>query len=177
MKCEHDVFLGLGSNLGQRLNHLRAATEKICELPATKVVNFSSVYESAPIGYSQQPDFLNMVVQITTQLSPTHLLNKLKGIEKKLGRVKSFRWGPRVIDIDILFWGKMELKTDSLSIPHPEASKRKFVLVPLDEIVPEFITPPNNCTASELLDKLPDDNRIEVYLSREQYTNALRVRS
>lgn len=177
MKREHEVFLGLGSNLGQRLSYLRAAIEKICELPATRLLNFSSVYESTPVGYARQPNFLNMVVKMGTQFSPGEFLEQLQLIEKELGRVRKFRWGPRVIDIDILYWDKIVLETNSLSIPHPAAQERKFVLAPLREIAPEFQLPPNNRTASELLEQLPDGSSVELYLSKEQFANPIRERA
>ncbi|MFQ3599078.1 MAG: 2-amino-4-hydroxy-6-hydroxymethyldihydropteridine diphosphokinase [Chloroherpetonaceae bacterium] len=129
------VFVGLGSNLGERLTMLQEAIACISELPTTEVLATSSVYESPPIDCSEQNPFLNAVCKITTDLSPTALLTALKDIERKLGRPERYaRWSPRRIDLDILFYDDQVLQQDGLTIPHSEIQHRKFVLVPMLEL-------------------------------------------
>lgn len=129
------VFIGLGSNLGERLLQLQRAVKCISELPTTDVLAMSSVYESPPIDRSEQNLFLNAVCKITTDLSPLALLTALKDIERKLGRPERYaRWSPRHIDLDILFYDDQVLQQDGLTIPHSEIPNRKFVLVPMLEL-------------------------------------------
>jgi len=164
-----NIFLGLGSNVGDRLVNLESAIEKLNKLPGTAVLACSSVYESAPIGYLAQNDFLNMVARISTKFSPEQFFKNTQELEHDLGRIRKVRWGPRTIDIDILFWRESVISTDSLKIPHPEAENRKFVLVPLNEIAPDFLMPPNGCRVSEILENMADKNNIELYRAKEQY--------
>jgi 2-amino-4-hydroxy-6-hydroxymethyldihydropteridine diphosphokinase len=131
------VYLSLGSNLGQRDFFLREACRRL-ELAGLNICRFSSIYETKPEGNENQPDFLNMVVEVETELPPEKLLQLIQLIEKELGRKRVEKWEPRVIDIDILFYDELELKSDSLTIPHPFALKRLFVLVPLCELEPAF---------------------------------------
>ncbi len=129
------VFIGLGSNLGERFALLQEAVTRISELPTTEVLATSSVYESPPIDRSEQNSFLNAVCKITTDLAPTVLLTSLKNIERKLGRPERYaRWSPRCIDLDILFYDDQVLQQDGLTIPHSEIQHRKFVLVPMLEL-------------------------------------------
>jgi len=133
-KHVHTGFVGLGSNLGDRAPILRAAVA-LMEERGLKVTRTSSVWETAPIP-DDQPQFLNAAVAIETGLEPLALLKLLKQIEHDLGRRPTRRWGPRTIDLDILFYDDLNLDTPELTIPHPEASDRRFVLVPLAEICP-----------------------------------------
>lgn len=129
------VFIGLGSNLGERLSMLQKAIACISELPTTEVLATSSVYESPPIDNSAQNHFLNAVCKITTKLSPKALLAALKEIERRLGRPERYaRWSPRYIDLDILFYDNQVLNQDGLTIPHSEIQNRKFVLLPMLEL-------------------------------------------
>ncbi len=164
-----NIFLGLGSNVGDRLVNLESAIEKLNELPGTTVLACSSVYESAPLGYLAQNDFLNMVARVSTKFSPERFFKDTLKIEHDLGRTRKIRWGPRTIDIDILYWGDSVISTDSLKIPHPEAENRRFVLLPLSEIAPDFLMPPNYCRVSEVLENIADENNIELYRAKEQY--------
>ncbi len=134
-------YLGLGSNLGNRLSYLEKAIEMIKKLPLTQVKKISSIYETEPVGFKPQDYFLNCVVEISTDLSPHELLKKLQEIERLLGRnrEKEIRWGPRTIDIDILFYGDLKIDTQDLKIPHPQVFKREFVLKPLREIAPHKV--------------------------------------
>ncbi len=132
---ERTVYLGLGANLGDRESNLRAAVrmlrERGCDLTAA-----SSLYETKPVGIADQPDFLNAVIRVRTALNPRDLLATCRRIEQEMGRVRTLRYGPRVIDIDILLYEGAESSEDELVIPHPRIPDRAFVLVPLAEIAP-----------------------------------------
>ncbi|MGV7976841.1 MAG: 2-amino-4-hydroxy-6-hydroxymethyldihydropteridine diphosphokinase [Anaerolineaceae bacterium] len=153
------VFLGLGTNLGSRAENLTAAREQLAA--KLRVLRASSVYETEPWGFREQPAFLNQVLQVETDLSPARLLRYLKRLEKQLGRTKSFRYGPRLIDIDILFYAQLVINTRRLQIPHPRLPERAFVLVPLAEIAPEFVHPVLRRTVSELLLDCPDKESVK----------------
>lgn len=146
------VFIGLGSNLGDRSSYLNKAIESLP--PEVKPLKMSRVYQTPPWGYTDQPDFLNQVVEAQTDLKPEALLLRLKGIEKELGRIERFRYGPRCIDLDILFYGDLIYRSETLIIPHPDLVKRAFVLVPLNEIAPDLVHPESGIKISALLEKL-----------------------
>jgi len=129
------VFLGIGANLGDRRKNIKSAVERIRALKATKVVRISKIISSKPAGGPAQPDFLNGAVKIKTGLPPAKLLRELKNIEKDLGRVKTVRYGPRPIDLDILLYSHRIIQRPGLSIPHPRMFEREFVLKPLLEII------------------------------------------
>jgi 2-amino-4-hydroxy-6-hydroxymethyldihydropteridine diphosphokinase len=131
------VYLGLGSNLGCRRRNLSLAAMRIALLPGVELLRLSAACETAPWGVADQPAFLNMVVAARVSLEPEELLRAVKGIERELGREPTERWGPRVIDIDILLFGEREVRTEELIVPHPLILQRQFVLVPLAEIAPE----------------------------------------
>lgn len=148
------VYLGLGTNLGDRKENLRRAVQVIAS--KMKVREQSSIYETAAWGYTDQPDFLNQVIQVETDLTPLRLLNFLKKTEVELGRVENFRYGPRQIDIDILFYDDLVKNTKRLQIPHPRIPERAFVLVPLNEIAPALKHPVLGKTTAELLEEVPE---------------------
>lgn len=147
------VYLGLGSNLGDRAANLAKAMELLSR--RIKVERLSSLYETEPVGYTSQPRFLNAVCSATTELSPRELLTLAKGIERELGREKSFPNAPRPIDIDILFYGETVLSEPELTLPHPRLTERAFVLVPLAEISPELVHPASGVSVLELLKSAP----------------------
>jgi 2-amino-4-hydroxy-6-hydroxymethyldihydropteridine diphosphokinase len=133
------VYLALGSNLGDRMGNLASAAERLSESITIRKV--SSVYETEPVYYKEQPLFLNATLSGLTELDPFDLLRFVKSIESELGRQPSFRNAPRLIDIDILFYGDRVIDTLELTIPHPRIAERAFVLVPLGEIAPEMVHP------------------------------------
>jgi GTP cyclohydrolase-4 len=151
----HTIYLALGSNLGDRRANLAAALQRLRN--AVEIISLSSVYETEPVGYTDQPRFLNMVLQGRTNLSPEALLAYVKSIEVTLGREPTFRNGPRPIDIDILFYDELRHNEEHLTIPHPRLAERAFVLVPLTEIAPDVIDPASGKSARELLESVPKD--------------------
>jgi len=142
------VYLGLGSNLGDREKNLSWALALLSQ--QAKLAIISSIYETDPVGYSQQPLFLNMACQATTRDKPLKLLEKIKAIEWNMGRRESFRNAPRIIDIDILLYGDIILHSPELTIPHPKMTERAFVLFPLEEIAPDLVHPGTHKTIEEL---------------------------
>ena len=128
------AYLGLGSNIGDRKQQLLKAIDLIGNIKGIKVTKQSSIYETAPIGYTDQPNFLNLCLEIETELSPQQLLKHCLDIEQQLHRVREIRWGPRTLDIDILLYSDDIIETDNLSVPHPRMQERAFVLIPLNDI-------------------------------------------
>jgi len=149
---EEPIYIALGTNLGDRFCHLCLAREFL--LPDVSVINESSIYITPPWGYVDQPEFYNQVLEIQTSLEPIRLLYYLKNIEKKMGRVETFRYGPRLIDLDILFYGNRIINTQELQVPHPRLQDRAFVLVPLNEIAPNFAHPILNNSIADLLEEV-----------------------
>ena len=135
------AFIGLGSNLGEREAQLRAALDAIAQLPGTQLVRVSSLYDTEPVGETEQPNFLNAVAQVDTELTARQLLWNLLLIERRLGRIRTRRWGPRTIDLDLLLYGSLVVDEPDLKLPHPELTRRSFVLVPLVELDPLLAHP------------------------------------
>ncbi len=134
------AYIGIGSNLGSREDNCKAAIRHLID-DGIKILRISSGIETEPWGVKEQPKFINMAVQVKTDLDPESLLRSLKNIETRLGRSPGTRWGPRVIDLDILLYNDLVMKTDKLEIPHPRISERDFVLAPLAEIAPDLVHP------------------------------------
>ncbi|AJK89843.1 2-amino-4-hydroxy-6-hydroxymethyldihydropteridine diphosphokinase [Lysinibacillus fusiformis] len=131
-----DVYLSIGTNIGERYENLQQAVALLREKENIEVVRVSSVYETAAVGYTDQADFLNIAVHLKTDASSTEMLKICQSIEQELGRVREFRWGPRIIDLDILLYNQENIETENLLVPHPRMYERAFVLVPLVEITP-----------------------------------------
>jgi 2-amino-4-hydroxy-6-hydroxymethyldihydropteridine diphosphokinase len=148
------IYLALGTNLGDRLANLQAAQGRLS--PQVQATAASPVYETAPWGYADQPAFLNMALKAETGLPPQELLRYLKAIEAELGRRPTFRYGPRVIDLDILFYADLVLNIPELTLPHPRLPERAFVLAPLADLAPELRHPVLGLTVRELLAQVAD---------------------
>ena len=161
----HQVYIAIGSNLGNKKENYLEALARIARLAKTRLIKESSVYESEPLGDSKEW-YVNGVIEIETEFRPEMLLKKLKNIERAMGRKKvRKRWGARIIDLDILLYDTAVLNKKNLKIPHPEIQTRKFVLVPLSEIAPQVIHPLLQATISELLVTLKDDKRVSLFRS------------
>jgi len=158
IKATHRVVLSLGSNKGDRLAALRAAKQAVA--PYITVLAVSSVYEMEPAYVNDQPLFLNAALLGTTTLDPMGLLYTLKDIEIELGRTPTFHYGPRVIDIDIVFIDDLILHSSALTIPHPFMAERPFVLKPLLEVCPEWVHPQSGQSVQALWEALPKDDRL-----------------
>jgi 2-amino-4-hydroxy-6-hydroxymethyldihydropteridine diphosphokinase len=163
------VYLGLGANLGDRRQNLTQSLDLLSR--QAEIEQVSSVYETEPVGFKEQPLFLNAVCRIATKLSPRQLLSLVKKIEVTLGRIPSFPDAPRPIDIDILFYGNKIIKSQNLTIPHPRLVQRAFVLIPLAEIAPEVTHPENGKTVKELFSNLENTEGIRKWAEAAEIMN------
>jgi 2-amino-4-hydroxy-6-hydroxymethyldihydropteridine diphosphokinase len=149
------VYLSLGSNLGDREGSLRAAVERL------DVRHASPIYETSPVDFTEQPFFLNMVVETATELTPLQYLARTQAIEREFGRVRGIPKGPRVIDIDILMFGTRLVQTSRLEVPHPRMHERRFVLTPFADLAPDLRHPVTGQTIREMLDALPEGDLVQ----------------
>ncbi len=144
-------YLGLGSNLGDKLKFITKAIDQISKLKNVRITRTSSMIVTAPYGKTDQPDFINCVIELDTDLLPEELLKKCLYIENQLGRIRKEKWGPRTIDIDMLFYEGEIINTELLVLPHPQLHKREFVLTSLNELCPDLIHPVLNKKISDIL--------------------------
>lgn len=143
------AFISIGSNIGDRLDHLQGAIRALHSHDGISVLSVSSIYETAPVGYTDQADFLNLAIGLETELGAHELLAVCKEIEQELGRVRDIRWGPRTVDLDILLYNNEVIEAEGLEVPHPRMHERAFVLVPLLEIAPAIGHPATGKLYSE----------------------------
>jgi len=160
MMKDERIFLGLGSNLGDREDYLAKARAGLIQTKIIFLVAASSIYETAPVGVINQPAFLNQVIEVRSELLPEELLDKALEIEQALGRDRRQRWGPRTIDIDLLCYGQRVIQSERLTLPHPEAHRRRFVLAPWAEIAPEFFLTSLQKKIAELLAECEDHSLV-----------------
>ena len=156
------VVLLFGANLGDRVQTLQRAADLIAERVGP-VVRLSELYETAPWGVADQPTYLNQVLAVETELKPEEVLARTQAIEQELGRVRLEKWGARIIDIDMLYYDQLILQTDTLTIPHPYLHQRRFTLVPLAEIAPDFVHPVLQKTTMELLMECADTSEVTLF--------------
>lgn len=157
------AFLSLGSNQGDRLDNLKQALKALSQTEGLRLKKVSSVYQTEPVGVDKQNDFLNAVIEIETDLEPLQLLECLQLIENSLGRKRTVKWGPRIIDIDILYYGEWTFDHPRLKIPHPHIGYRRFVLVPLCEISAGLKSPDGGVPLKQLLSRCLDTSKVELY--------------
>jgi 2-amino-4-hydroxy-6-hydroxymethyldihydropteridine diphosphokinase len=158
------IYLLLGANLGDRVATLKQATNLINDRVGV-VVQESALYETAAWGVTDQPSFLNQVLAVETELKPEELLRQTQAIEQELGRVRLERWGARVIDIDVLYYDQLVWQTTMLTVPHPYLHQRRFTLVPLADIAPDFVHPILGKTNQELLTEVTDSGQVVEYVA------------
>ena len=149
------VYIGLGSNVGNKAENLARALLLIQDIEDVHLIIVSSLYQTAPWGKHDQEDFINQVIEIETELLPLDLLHRLQDMEIKLGRQRDVRWGPRTIDMDVLLFGRETIDLEELKVPHPYLLQRLFVLIPLQEIAPELVFP-DGSKITEVLNRLID---------------------
>jgi 2-amino-4-hydroxy-6-hydroxymethyldihydropteridine diphosphokinase len=164
------VYIGLGSNLGDRVAHLREAGQRLSAI--VKIERASQLYVAAPLGYVRDDAFVNAVIRGTTTLKPMELLEMMQAIEAAMGRRSGVQYGPRPIDLDLLFYDAVQIETRKLTIPHPRMAQRAFVLKPLAEIAPDLMHPVLYYTISQLLQDAEDVEQVQIYQPEQQLARA-----
>ena len=154
------AYIGIGSNMGSPLANCQEALTRLEDHAGISVIGQSSFYETEPIGILEQNWFINAAAQVSTGLEPVSLLEALLEIEIAMGRIRTEKWGPRIIDLDLLLYEDEVIQTPRLEIPHPEMNGRRFVLAPLNELAPDQVHPLAGKTIQQLLSELPEDNQV-----------------
>jgi len=157
----HIAYIGIGSNINDKVLQCEKAISEIIKIDSHKLLAQSPLFRTQPMGYISQDWFVNGVIKIETDLEPLDLLRSLKAIEFQMGRSETFRWGPRSIDLDILFFDDREIQTEELQVPHPRLHERQFVLIPLSKIDRSLVHPALKKTVGELLESLNEDQGVE----------------
>jgi 2-amino-4-hydroxy-6-hydroxymethyldihydropteridine diphosphokinase len=156
------AFIGIGSNRGNPVHACREAVRHLAEIPEVRVLRCSSLYRTEPVGPQDQPWFINAVAEIRTSLPPRRLFETVKEIERRMGRTEGPKWGPRLIDLDLLLYGQEVVSEGDLNIPHPEMHRRRFVLAPLCELASYAVHPAFGVSIRGLMDRLTDQGRVEL---------------
>ena len=162
------AFIGAGANLGEPVRQIRQAKDALQKSPGVRLGAVSSLYRTQPVGPIAQPPFVNAVFSLEYGMSPHDLLALLLSVEEKMGRIRRERWGPRVIDLDLLFYGAMVISEQGLEVPHPRLHERRFVLIPLVEIAPDVVHPVLKKSAFDLLAALPAEGPWVEKLQRQE---------
>jgi 2-amino-4-hydroxy-6-hydroxymethyldihydropteridine diphosphokinase len=160
---KNEAYVALGSNMGNREDYLLKAIQKLNLHPLIDVVNISSIYETDPIGYTDQAEFLNMVIKLNTDLSAFELLHVLQNTETLLNRKREVKWGPRTLDLDILLYNQENIVAEQLIVPHPRMHERAFVLIPLYEINQNISIPTLEESLSTIIDQLSDKEGVRIW--------------
>ncbi|MEH7886636.1 2-amino-4-hydroxy-6-hydroxymethyldihydropteridine diphosphokinase [Bacillus sp. JJ1609] len=160
---ENQAYIALGSNMGDRYEYLKKAILLLESHKEVSVVNTSSIFETDPVGFTDQDQFLNMAVQVSTSLKPLELLDECLKIEEELGRKREIRWGPRTLDLDILMYNQENIETEKLTIPHPRMSERAFVILPLLEMDPNLMLPTMEKPLKTCLQSIPDKEGVRIW--------------
>lgn len=160
---ENISYLSIGSNMGDRLHHFKKAIDYIQGDENIRISNISSIYETEPVGYTEQAKFLNAVLKIENSYEPGELLLKCQETEKINGRIRDVRWGPRTIDLDILLYNYENIETESLSVPHPRMLERAFVLIPLLELDPNITLPEMDIPLVNILENIQDREGVRLW--------------
>lgn len=160
---ENIAYLSIGSNMGNRLETFHKALQLLNENEKITIKDMSSIYETDPVGYTNQACFLNAVIKISTSLKPEELLQVCLLVESGLGRKREIRWGPRTLDLDILLYNQENIETESLIVPHPRMQERAFVIIPLMELDPNTKLPNVKATLDDILNQIPDKEGVRLW--------------
>ena len=161
------AYISLGSNMGDRLGHLKDAIDELHKDKQISIKKVSSIYETDPVGYTNQGNFLNIVAKLETDYEAEQLLRKCLQVELQLGRERKIRWGPRTIDLDILLYNQDNIETDDLSVPHPRMHERAFVIIPLLEIEPNIELPAMELPLQKVLEHIPDKEGVRLWKRKD----------
>jgi 2-amino-4-hydroxy-6-hydroxymethyldihydropteridine diphosphokinase len=163
MELTNTAYLSLGSNMGDRKKLLLKGIELLSRYSGISIEKVSPIYETDPVGFTDQPLFLNLAIKLKTSLSPQELLSKMHEVEKELDRQRVQKWGPRTIDLDILLYNSVSIQTEALEIPHPRMLERAFVLVPLSEIAPDNVYPDKGISLKRVLCEQRDKEGVRIW--------------